>query len=85
MGRSRNRGKSEVENLRGEIRQLKKEIKYLRRRAHIETTIFDEESPQEVNTSQCPSCKSGVLVTYDFTYIILDKCTECNYSVRRKK
>jgi hypothetical protein len=84
LGKSRNRGRSEIESLRGEIRQLKKELKYYRKRAHIETIIVDEEEPQDIDAKQCPDCK-GVVVSYDFKYIILDKCTECEYQVRKKK
>ena len=85
MGKSRNRGRSEVETLRGEIRQLKKELKYYRRRAHIERTIVDEAPVERVNTTQCPECKSGILISYDFKFVILDKCSECEYQLRKKK
>jgi hypothetical protein len=85
MGKSRNKGRSEVETLRGEIRQLKKELKYYRRRAHIETTIIDEAPIERVFTAQCPECKSGVLISYDFKYVILDKCSECEYQIKKKK
>jgi hypothetical protein len=84
LGRSRGRGKSEIENLRGEVRQLKKELKYYRRRAHIETTIVDEAPVENVNARQCPEC-GGVLIEYDFRFILLDKCSECEYQLRKKK
>ncbi len=84
MGRSRGRGKSEVENLRGQVRSLQKELKYYRKRAHIETTIIDEEEPLEVEGKQCPECK-GLVVSYDFRFIMLDKCSECEYQLRKKK
>lgn len=67
MGRSRGRGKSEVENLRGQVRQLQKELKYYRKRAHIETTIVDEMPVEEVTATKCPNCPEGVLISYDFS------------------
>lgn len=88
MGKSRGRGKSEVESLRGEIRQLKKELKFLRRRSHIENSIIDdviEDSDLEViNTFECPSCGKGVLIEYDFIYATLRKCA-CGYQEKRRK
>ncbi len=88
MGRSRNRGRSEVESLRGEIRQLKKELKFLRRRSHIENSIIDdviEESDLDiVDTEPCPSCGKGVLITYDFIYAELKKCS-CGYEEKKRK
>jgi hypothetical protein len=88
MGKSRGRGKSEVESLRGEIRQLKKELKYYKRRSHIENSIIDdviEDSDLEiVNTSDCPSCGKGVLVEYDFIYATLQKCA-CGFEIKKRK
>ncbi len=84
MGKSRNRGRSEIEALKGQIRQLQKELRYYRKRAHIENSIVDEEEPQSVDAKQCPECKA-VVVSYDFKFIVLDKCTECTYQLRKKK
>lgn len=88
MGRSRNRGKSEVESLRGEIRQLKKELKYFKRRSHIENSIIDDviddSNLEVINTSECHHCGKGVLVEYDFVYAILRKCA-CGYEEKKRK
>jgi len=84
MGRSRNRGKSEIESLKGQIRSLQKELKYYRRRAHIENSIIDEQPVENINARQCPSC-GGLLVEYDFKFILLDKCSDCEYQLRKKK
>lgn len=88
MSKSRNRSKSEIEHLRGQIRQLKAELKYYKRRSHIENSIIDdviEDSNLEiVNTSECPSCGKGVLIEYDFVYATLRKCS-CGYEEKRRK
>lgn len=88
MGRSRNRGKSEVESLRGEIRSLKKELKYFKRRSHIENSIIDdviEDSDLElINATECPACGKGILIEYDFVYATLRKCA-CGYEEKRRK
>ncbi len=88
MGKSRNRGKSEVESLRGEVRSLKKELKYYKRRSHIENSIIDDVIDDAeldiVDTEPCPSCGKGVLVTYDFVYATLKKC-QCGFEVKKRK
>lgn len=88
MGRSRNRGRSEVETLRGRIRELEKELKYYKRRSHIENLIIDDvidDQPLDiVNTSQCPNCFKNVLIEYDFIYATFLKCV-CGYEEKRRK
>jgi hypothetical protein len=78
VGRSRGRGKSEVEHLRGEIRALQKEIKYLRRREHIEHIIIDE-PVENVNARKCPDCRDGILRKLDLIYIKMEVCSNCEY------
>lgn len=88
MSKSRNKSRSEVEALRGEVRQLKKELKFLRRRSHIENSIIDdviEDSDLEVVDSEpCPSCGKGVLIVYDFIYALLKKCS-CGFEIKKRK
>ena len=88
MGKSRGRGKSEVEALRGQLRALQKELKYYKKRSHIENSIIDDVIEDQdldvINTSQCPSCGKGVLVEYDFIYAILRKCN-CGFEEKKKK
>lgn len=89
MGRSRNRGRSEVEFLRGRIRELEKELKYHRRRANEHEAIIDDvisDSDLElINIKRCPSCRRDGLQTFDFIYATLDKCGHCNYEKKSKK
>lgn len=88
MSKSKNKNRSQIEFLQGEIRSLKKELKYYKRRSHIENSIIDdviEDSNLEiVNTSKCPECPGGILVDYDFVYAILRKCA-CGYEEKLSK
>lgn len=89
MGKSRGRGKSEVENLRGEIRQLKKQVKYFKRRSHIENAILDDviddSDLQITNTVQCQECGKGLIIDYDFVYATLRKCNHCDFEEKKRK
>lgn len=87
MGKSRNRGRSEVEFLRGKIRKLESQLKYYKKREHFfEAPIEDIiEEIDGIDVNQCPSCKNGIVVEYDFIWATLQKCTHCDYELRKKK
>lgn len=90
MGKSKNKNKSEVEFLRGQIRQLKAELKYYKKREHISNTPPDDDldydDVQDISAARpCPRCGKGILVEYDFKYALLMKCSHCEYDERRKK
>lgn len=87
MGRSRNRGRSELEFLRGQIRQLKKELKFYKQREHFFETPTEEieEEVENVEAEQCPSCKKGIISIFDFRFATLAKCSNCSYEKREKK
>ena len=86
MGKSRNRGRSEIESLKGQIRQLKAELKYYRRREHIFEETNDEiEEVQEVKVNQCKSCRRGIVIEYDFVHGVLKKCDSCDFREFHKK
>lgn len=85
MGRSRNKSRSEVEALRGEVRRLKAELKYYKRRDHIEHIIVDEEPVEIVNATKCPNCHNGILIDYDWRFVLVKKCSSCDYQIRKKK
>lgn len=90
VGKTRNRSKSEVEFLRGENRRLKAELKYYKRRAHIENSIIDdviEEAPLENvrPLDQCPNCGKGLMIEYDFKFATLKKCDSCGHEERKRK
>ncbi len=89
MSKSRNKSKSEVEHLRGQVRELKAKLKYLRRRQHIENSIIDDViedgNVENINAVDCDECGKGVLVEYDFKFATLKKCTHCDHEVRKRK
>jgi hypothetical protein len=89
MSKSKNKSRSELEHLKGQIRELKAELKYYKRRAHIETSIIDDVIEdgdlEDVNAYQCPSCKSGALIEFDFKFAVLRKCSNCGHEERKGK
>ncbi len=85
MSKSRNKSRSEVEALRGEVRRLKAELKYYKRRSHIENSIIDDEPVDIVDATKCPECRTGVLVDYDWKFVLVKKCSECDYKITKKK
>lgn len=89
MSKSRNKTRSEVEHLRGQVRQLKAELKYYKRREHIsnaDTDDLDYDDVQDITAAKpCPKCGKGILIEYDFKYVLLMKCDHCEYSERKKK
>ncbi len=87
MSKSRNRSKSEVEHLRGRVRQLEAELKYLKRRQHFFEAPTEEivEQVEDVRTDKCPACKRGVLIHYDFVHATLSKCSDCDFERRQRK
>lgn len=89
MSKSKNKTRSEIEHLRGQIRQLKAELKYYKRREHMSPSEpiddFDYDDVQDINASQCPKCGKGILVEYDFKFAILKKCDRCDFEERKAK
>lgn len=86
MGKTRNKSRSEVEYLRGRVRQLESEIKYYRKREHFFDKQFEEiEEVQNVKINECKECGKGVVIEYDFIHGILKKCDVCNNQEYKKK
>jgi hypothetical protein len=88
MSKSRQKSSSEVQHLRGEVRRLKAELKYYKRRSHIETAIIDDVidgAPLEdmKPSDACPECGKGVLIEHDFKYVVIRKCTNCEFKVKK--
>jgi hypothetical protein len=79
MGKSKRKGSSEVEFLRGEVRRLKSELKYYKRRNNVE-----EPEPPINNMNYCEMCGKGILATWDFRFLRLHRCTLCGHEVREK-
>lgn len=89
MSKSKNKTRSEIEHLRGQIRALKAELKYYKKREHIYDAgpidDFDYDDVQDINASQCPKCGKGILIEYDFKFATLKKCDHCEYDERKSK
>ncbi len=86
MGRSRNRGRSEVENLKGRIRKLESELKYFKKREHFfDNHSGDIEEPQDIKLNQCKVCRHGIVVEYDFHHGVLKKCETCEHQEFKKR
>jgi len=90
MGKTRNKSRSELEFLRGEVRKLRAELKYYKRREHIVPDEVDEDLDYDdvqdiVKVRQCPVCKHGCLIDYDFYRAILTKCDSCGFQKTQKK
>lgn len=87
MSKSRRKGHSEVEFLRGVVKQLRAELKYLKRRDHLHNEIIDDivEDQDVTGVDLCPLCRKGPVISYDFHRVILRKCSECSYQEKQKK
>lgn len=80
MSKGKNKGRSEVEELRGVVRRLKSQLKYYRRRSHIKNSNTDiDDNDIEFD---CPNCGKGFLEETDLLYVKFDICNICGY---RKK
>lgn len=89
MGKSKGKNRSEVEYLRGKIRSLEAELKYYKRRSHIQELdldeLVDECEVEHVDALQCPKCHKGILQVFDFLFATLSKCDNCGFEKREKK
>lgn len=89
MGKSRNKNHSEVQFLRGRIKELEKELKYFRRQAREHEEIIDDViSDTEfelIGVNRCQKCRKGVVQVFDFIFAELHKCTTCDYEKKQKK
>lgn len=87
MSKSKNKNRNEVEYLRGKIRKLESQLKYYRQREHFFDAPVEEivDEVHKVDADQCPSCRKGVVVAYDFIYATLYKCSNCEFEKRIKK
>lgn len=85
MSKSKSKNRNEVEHLRGIIRRLKAQLKYYKRRAHIpEDDILLEDEEVELQAN-CENCGKGIIIQYDFKYVILERCDTCGNEKRTKK
>lgn len=84
MGKVRNKNRSEVEFLRGELKKLKAENIRLRRdnkhherRTHFYEEVIDNVADEIKASACCQTCGKGTLIEMDFKfvkYLICDLC-----------
>lgn len=84
MSKSRSKSRSEVEFLRGEVRRLKSELKYYKKRQHFFEDQREYVIEEEIN-NRCEVCKKGKLIEHDFVHATLIKCTNCDYEKKKSK
>lgn len=90
MSKSKRRGHSEVEHLRGLVRSLKSENRHLRKKLRqfenqVDLIDDDEEYEETISLDVCPKCQTGIMTEADFKYIIIRKCGNCGLTERKKK
>ena len=86
MSKTRNKSRSEVEYLRGRVRELEAELKYYRKREHFFDDKLDEiEEVQDVKVINCKECRKGTVIEYDFVHGTLRKCDVCEHQEYKKK
>lgn len=86
MSKSKNKNRSEVEYLKGQVKRLEKELKYFKKRSHFFESPIEEiqEEVNDIRINQCPQCRHPTLEEYDFTFAVLKRC-QCGYELRQKK
>ena len=74
-----------IRNLKSEVRNLRKRIKHLEKKEHMFEEIIDdaiESDEVEVDYKLCSNCGKGVLERVDLKYVVVEKCSLCDF--RRK-
>jgi predicted nuclease with TOPRIM domain len=91
MAKTKNKNKSEVEYLRGEVKRLKSQLSSLNRRnrnlekkAHFYENIVDEATEDVDIKNSCPECGKGTLHYYDMVHIKLEICDICDFKRKLK-
>lgn len=86
MSKTKNKSRNEVEYLRGVIRRLRAQVKYLKKRAHISNDIIIRDELEEyLEESNCTNCGKGHMEEFDFNFVIIKRCDICGYQEKEKK
>lgn len=83
MGKSKkDRSNREVEEMRGMIRRLQKQLRQARKAEHILEEMIVEDEPliveEEQRNDHCPQCNNGKIKVFEAphaTYVICEECT----------
>jgi ribosomal protein L44E len=86
VSKTKNKNRSEIEYLNGQIRklesenrQLKRRLKALDRRAHFYENIV-EDSVEDIQVKdKCPTCKKGTITILDLKYVKFETCDNCEH------
>ena len=84
MSKSKSKGRSEVEHLRGEVKQLRKQLNYFKRQARMPDVILETKEDYKPLPS-CPKCGKGELLISDFKFVELRTCDICEYQAKIRK
>jgi hypothetical protein len=88
LGKTRNKNRSELEFLKGEVRRLKRHIKQLEKSQHMYEDIILNEREVEVAEvpiiRRCESCGKGKLKEFNLLDRIFIECDTCDYRERIK-
>lgn len=86
MSKSRNKNRSEIEYIKGQLkkvqtenRQLKKRIRQLDKKSHFYENIVDEAVEEASLGETCESCGKGTMHHYDLVHVKLEICDLCGY------
>lgn len=91
MSKTKQKTHSKTEHLEGVIKELKSQIRQLRKRlkeSEKQSSFYEDivdEAANEVKVEDaCPNCGKGILQEVDLIHIIITKCNTCEYKKRRK-
>lgn len=92
MSKTRQRTHSEMEHLRGEVKKLKSQLRYWKRKAkalqkkeHFFDSLVDEMHPLDDESQEtCTHCGKGTLSILDLTYVQYKVCDICEYKEKIK-
>lgn len=93
MSKSKQKNHSEIELLRGRVRELeslcrrlKRENKTLKTRTHIyENVIEDGTDNIREPKEKCIECGKGELKIFDFRHLTIKTCETCGYQIKRRR
>ena len=95
MSKTKSKTHSEVEHLRGLVRELKsvnrnlkKRIKELERREYFfdnKDLYKTDNNGNEENDEICKQCGKGVITTTDLLFFTIESCSICEYKEKKKK
>lgn len=79
MSKSRNKHGSELEQMRGEVKRLRKQVRQLQKLKHWYEHIEDEVAEEIQIKEVCSECAKGEIVVTDFGKFQTQRCTVCDW------